>query len=99
MWWAALPAPLGRRPVLLLSRDAAYAVRNQITVAPLTTRIRDIPVEVRLGSSDGLSADCVVNLDGITTVPKSILDRAVTTLSREKMAAVNDAVRFALALP
>lgn len=99
VWWADLPAPLGRRPVLLLSRDAAYAARNQVTVAPVTTRIRNIPVEVKLGASDGLPADCVVNLDGITTVPKSVLNQAVTRLSSEKMAAVNDAVRFALALP
>jgi mRNA-degrading endonuclease toxin of MazEF toxin-antitoxin module len=38
VWWADLPAPVGRRPVLLLSRDRAYAVRNAVTVAFLTMR-------------------------------------------------------------
>lgn len=99
VWWADLPPPIGRRPVLLLSRDTAYAVRNQVTVASLTTRIRDIPVEVRLGTADGVPQECVVKLDTITTIPKSVLDQPVTTLSAEKMAAVNDAIRFALALP
>ncbi len=46
--WADLPAPIGRRPVLLLSRDRAYAVRTAITVAFITTTIRNIPAEVKL---------------------------------------------------
>ena len=62
VWWADLPAPVGRRPVLLLSRDRAYAVRSAVTVAFVTTVIRGIPVEVRLGPADGMPKDCVVNL-------------------------------------
>jgi mRNA interferase MazF len=49
IWWAQLPGPAARRPVLLLTRNAAYAVRTSVTVAPLTTTIREIPVEVSLG--------------------------------------------------
>ena len=71
VWWAELPPPVGRRPVVLLSRDSAYAVRTSITVAPVTRTTRDIPVEVRLGREDGLPARCVVNLDDLTTIPKS----------------------------
>ena len=41
-----MPAPVGRRPVVLLSRDRAYAVRNAVTVAFLTTTVRGIAVEV-----------------------------------------------------
>jgi len=63
VWWANLPAPIGRRPVCLLSRSAAYAVRNAVTVAEITTTIRNIPVEVPLDCSDGLPKKCVVNLD------------------------------------
>ena len=54
VWWADLPAPVGRRPALLLSRDRAYAVRNAVTVAFLTTTVRNIPVEVRLTPADGV---------------------------------------------
>jgi len=59
--------------VALLSRDEAYLVRDLVTVAPVTTRIRGIPVEVRLGIEDGLPNSCVVNLDTITTIPKRSL--------------------------
>jgi len=48
VWWANLPAPIGRRPVLLLSRDRAYQVRTAVTVAEITRTIRHIPVEVEL---------------------------------------------------
>src|SRR2546427_331919 len=74
VWWAELPAPAGRRPVLLLSRDEAYLVRELVTVAPLTTRVRKIPSEVPLSRDDGVPKTCVVSLDTITTIPR----RAVT---------------------
>ncbi|MCP3957518.1 MAG: type II toxin-antitoxin system PemK/MazF family toxin [bacterium] len=96
VWWADLPPPIGRRPVLLLSRDEAYAVRNQVTVAPVTTRIRRIPVEVELGPQDGLPKRCVVNLDSIVTVPKSQLRKRVALLRPERIGEVEAAIRFAL---
>lgn len=98
VWWAKVPRPVGRRPVLLLSRNSAYAVRASITVAPLTRTIYGIPVEVPLGPDDGLPERCVVNLDGILTLPKKVLVENLTTLSAEKMAHVNAAIRFALDL-
>ena len=98
VWWADLPRPAGRRPVVLLSRDAAYAVRTAITVAPITRTIRNIPVEVRLGRSDGLPAECVVNLDDIMTIPKSLLKNRMAMLSGEKTAEIERAIRFALDL-
>ena len=98
VWWATLPAPAGGRPVLLLSRNEAYAVRDLVTVAPLTTRIRDIPSEVPLGTEDGLPKRCVVNLDTITTIPRRTLSERITTLSAEKIAAVEKAIGFALSL-
>ena len=98
IWWAVLPKPAGRRPVLLLSRDEAYQVRNLVTVAPVTTRIRDIPVEVRLGLQDGLPRECAINLDTITTIPKSSLVQLISFLDAEKLHAVDEAVKFALDL-
>ena len=98
IWWAELPQPAGRRPVVLLSRNDAYDVRSLVTIAPITTRIRAIPVEVELGQTDGLPRICVVNLDTITTIPKSSLRDRLSTLSVERMAEVEDALRFALGM-
>lgn len=99
VWWANLPRPIGPRPVVLLSRDSAYAVRASVTVAPVTRTIRDIPVEVVLDRPDGLPARCAINLDDITTIPKALLDRRITGLAADRMAQVEAALRFALDLP
>lgn len=98
VWWADLPSPVGRRPVLLLSRDAAYRVRTSVTVGLITRTVRGIPVEVSLGKEDGMPARCVVNLDDILTIPRSCLKESVTALSPRKMDAVSRAISFALDL-
>lgn len=98
VWWAAMPGRAGRRPVVLLSRNEAYAVRALVTVAPVTTRIRRIPTEVALGRKDGMPRACVVNLDTTTTVSRSVLEQRITTLSSERIRAVDRAVKFALGL-
>ncbi len=98
VWWAELPQPIGRRPVLLLSRDAAYSVRTSVTLAIITRTVRSIPVEVLLEPEDGMPTKCVVNLDAILTIPKSRLTERITTLSPEKMTAVGKAIVFALDL-
>ena len=98
VWWAELPKPVGRRPVVILSRNKAIQVREYVTVAEVTRTIRDIPVEVSLGPEDGLPAKCVVNLDVINTVPKKLLASQITILSEKKLIAVEAALKFALAL-
>ncbi|PIU57468.1 MAG: hypothetical protein COS88_01010 [Chloroflexi bacterium CG07_land_8_20_14_0_80_51_10] len=98
VWWAELPPPIGRRPALLLSRNAAYRVRTSVTVATVTRTIRDIPVEVPLGPEDGMPTRCAVNLDNILPIPKSRLTERLTTLSDDKMTAVTKAIIFALDL-
>ena len=98
VWWAELPTPIGRRPVLLLSRDRAYTVRNAVTVAFLTTTIRDIPVEVKLTPAEGVPRECVVNLDLINTIPKTNLAMRICSLPAARLDAVDAAVRFALDL-
>ena len=96
VWWASLPAPIGKRPVVLLSRDEAYAVRNAVTVAEVTRTIRGIPVEVPLGPEDGLPARCAANLDTIMTIRKELLTKRIALLRNEKMAEIQKAVKFAL---
>ena len=98
VWWANLPAPAGRRPVLLLSRDAAYGVRTAATVAAITRTIRNIPVEVPLAVEDGLPSQCVVNLDQILAIPMSLLDSRITALGHAKLTEVREAIVFALDL-
>jgi mRNA interferase MazF len=98
IWWADLEPPAGRRPVLLLSRDEAYAVRELVTVAPVTTRIRNIPTEVPLGAADGMTRPCVINLGTITTIARMSLRERLVTLGPEKKKAVEAAIHFALGL-
>lgn len=99
VWWAELPLPVGRRPVVLLSRDEAYSVRNAVTVTEVTSTIRGIPVEVELGPEEGLPKKCVVNLDTIVTIRKKLLIERICLLSEEKIEQINSAIKFALALP
>jgi mRNA interferase MazF len=83
---------------VLLSRDEAYAIRELVTVAPVTTRARRIPTEVALGREEGLPRRCVVNLDSLTTIPKRVLTHKIASLSPGRLTAVDRALRFALGL-
>jgi len=98
VWWANLPAPIGKRPVVLLSREEAYSVRSAVTVAEVTTRMRGIPVEVELGPEDGLPRRCVVNLDTIVTIRKELLIERIALLQKDKIDQIEDAIKFALGL-
>ena len=82
----------------MLSRDSAYDVRSLVTVAPVTTRIRGLSAEVRLGAADGMPRECVVNLDNINTIGKHLLQQFMTDLSQQKLLAVEDAIRFSLGM-
>jgi mRNA interferase MazF len=99
LWWADLGPPAGERPVVLLSRNEAYAKRASVTVAPVTTRIRGIRSEVALGSEHGLPRPSVANLDDITTIRIAVLSRRVSLLPLAKISEIEDALQFTLALP
>jgi len=98
IWWAKMPEPAGRRPVVLVSRNAAYAIRTSVTVVEVSTRIRGIASEVRLGKRDGLPRPCVANADNLVTIPKSWLESMLTVLAGDKLTALEDALRFSLGL-
>lgn len=98
VWWAQLAGPVGRRPVVLMSRDAAYAVRTAVTVVEVSTTIRGIASEVQLGVRDGLPRPCVANADNLVTIPKAWLESRIAALSPEKVAAIEEAVRFSLGI-
>ena len=98
VWWARLPEPAGRRPVVLVSRDSAYAVRSSVTVLEVSRSARGIPSEVPLGRRDGLPRRCVANAVNLVTIPKAWLESRIAALSHDKLALVDDALRFSLAL-
>jgi mRNA interferase MazF len=96
--WYTFQAPDKRRPVLILTRNSAIGFLTALTVAPLTTTVREIPSEVFLTSEDGLLTDCAANMDNIQTVSKHKIGSLIAYLSSERMEEVNGAVAFALGL-
>ena len=98
VWWVNFPAPAGRRPAVLVSRNQAYRVRAAVTVVPLTRTIRSIASEVPVGPPDGVPKTSVANADDVTTVPKARLEEYLTTLSPAKLAGLDRAIKFSLDL-
>lgn len=94
--WYTFSPPDKRRPVLILTRDSAIKYLNALTIAPITTSIRNIPSEVFLSYNDGLLSDCAANLDNVQTVPKAKFGSLIATLSPERMEEVKQAIGFAL---
>lgn len=99
IWWAKLPGPAGERPVLLLSRDDAYAALNKFVVAEITSTVRSIPTEVRLGKREGLSKDCAANFDNIRTVSRSWLVRRMGALHPGRYGEIKTAVGYSFQWP
>ncbi len=95
IWWADLPAPVGRRPVLLLTRSSAYGYLNKAIVAEITTTVRGIPQEVPVGEPEGL-VPSVANFDNIHVVPKRLLAHRISVLSAEREREVKRALGYAL---
>ena len=94
-WYKFLP-PDKKRPVLILTRDSVLPYLGEVTVAPITRAVRDIPSEVFLFKSDGLPQDCAVNCDHLQTVSKAKIGALIASLPRSRMADVGRAMRFAL---
>ncbi|HAG09142.1 MAG TPA: PemK family transcriptional regulator [Desulfotomaculum sp.] len=90
--------PDKKRPVLILTRNSAISFLNEVTIAPITSNIRDIPSEIVIGPEDGMPYTCAVNFDHIQTVSKAKLGELITTLSTEKMAESVPAICFALGI-
>jgi mRNA interferase MazF len=97
--WYTFKAPDKRRPVLILTRDSAIGYLSALTIAPITTTVRDIPSEVYLTEEDGLLTVCAANMDNLQTVPKRNLGPLIAVLSRLRMQDADRAIAFALGLP
>ena len=96
--WYKFQRPDKKRPVLVLTRDSILEYLGEVTIAPITTTIRDISSEVFLSESDGMPTACVINFDHIQTVSKGRIGSLITAISSDKLKQVREAVVFALHL-
>jgi mRNA interferase MazF len=96
VWWCEVPE-IGRRPVVVLSRDAAIPRLRRVMVAPCTTHVRGIPTEVRLEPGDDpIPSRSAINLDSIENVSISVLVERLGTLSGDRMREVCSALAVAI---
>lgn len=94
--WYTFSGPDKKRPVVILTRDSALEFLGEVTVAPITSTIRDIPSEALLTKADGMPQECAINLDHVQTVSKGKIGSLITTLSPEKVLELRSALLFAL---
>ena len=96
--WYKFKTPDKKRPILILTRDSILEYLGEVTVAPITSTVRDIPSEIFLSKQDGMAKDCVINSDHIQNVSKGKIGSLITTLSADKLERVSEAIQFALNL-
>ncbi len=96
LWWCELPA-VARRPVVVLTRDAAIPRLRRALVAPCTTTLRELASEVVLEpGSDPIPRRSAVNLDSVENVSVATLTERIGRLSGERMTEVCDALAVAV---
>ncbi len=96
--WYKFKHPDKKRPVVILTRNSILEYLGEVTIAPVTSTIRDIPSEVLLSRLDGMHNDCAINCDHIQTVSKANVGSLITSLSKQKLSEIRDAINFALNL-
>ena len=94
--WYKFTRPDKKRPILILTRDSVLQYLGEVTIAPITSTVRDIPSEVFLSKADGMPLDCAVNCDHLQTVSKGKIGSLITSLPPAKLTDVGRAIRFAL---
>jgi len=96
--WYKFKAPDKKRPILILTRNSILEYLGEVTIAPITATVRDIPSEVFLSKKDGMQKDCAINFDHIQTVSRGKIGSLITRLRPEKLQKVREAIVFALDL-
>ena len=94
--WATMPEPIGRQPVLLLTRTPAYQYLAKVIVAEVSTTIRGIPQEVPLGRHEGFRRASVANLDNIHVVAGHRVGELIGTLAATRHREVKRALGYSL---
>lgn len=83
LWWGESPDEKGR-PFLVVSRDAANRVMQRVLVAPVTSRIRDVPSEMAVGPQEGIPCASVASFDNLQPFPKAMLVRRLGALASDR---------------
>lgn len=78
VWWADLDKV---RPVVVLTRRRVAPLLTRVLVAPVTSTVRGVPTEVRLGPDEGVMQGCVANLDNVELLPVGALLKRAGTVS------------------
>ena len=94
VWWVEL-LEAGRRPHLVLTRQAAIPVLHAYLAAPATRTVRGIPTEVLLGVDDGMPAECALSLDNVAVIPRAYFVERITRLGPDRMSEVCRALAIA----
>lgn len=84
VWWYEDPRA-DRRPFLILTRDEAIGVLNQVLGVPATRSVRGIPTEVELTRADGMAQACALTLDNLASLRVALLTERITRLSEDRM--------------
>lgn len=96
VWWCE-PPDIGRRPVVVLSRNAALMRLGRAVVGPCTTNVRGLPSEVPLEpGEDPVPQVCAVNLDSLEAVPTGLLVQRMGRLGDERMRQICAALAVAM---
>jgi mRNA interferase MazF len=96
LWWCELP-DIGRRPVVVLSRDAAIPRLRRALVGPCTTTIRGLPSEVVLEpGTDPIPLRSAVNLDSAESVSTGVLVERLGRLGDDRMDEICEALAVAV---
>jgi mRNA interferase MazF len=96
VWWCELP-DIGRRPVVVLSRDAAIPRLRRALIAPCTTTIRGLASEVALTPDhDPVPRSSAVNLDSVESVSVGMLVEPLGRLSDARMIEICEALEVAV---
>ncbi len=97
VYWADVPPPFGRRPVVVLTRSAAIPILSSLIAVPISSTIRGIATEVPLGKTEGLRRHCVATCDALVTVLKSRFDaEPVGRLGFDKLVLLDQVLRYTL---
>jgi mRNA interferase MazF len=95
VWWAEVPE-VGRRPFLVITRNAAIPVLHSVLAVPVTRTIRGIPTELPLGQDDGMPQECAASFDNLRVVPKSHLVSRQCSLAPDRLVDACRALRIAV---
>jgi mRNA interferase MazF len=96
IWWCELPE-IGRRPVVVLSRDAVIPRLRRALIAPCTTTVRGLPSEVVLEpGEDPIPDRSAINLDSVESVSIGVLVERLGRLSDKRMHEVCAALNVAV---